>query len=353
MSYSFYRTITIDHTKVGGSDHSNFPVPLIGTYSWLKTVANGGDVESSSGYDIIFRNADGTANLDFERVSWDGSTGLCEFWVRVPTLSHTTDTVIRVYYKNAGITTDQQNRAGAWESHYKAVWHFPNGTTLSLSDSTGNANNATINGTVTAAAGQIDGGAAISNASNNNFMYKSSTSSLSPTTAITISAWVKSSQGSLANIVVKNLSWYFTIGGSTSGKLGFWIEGRNSSWTEGTTGVADGTLRHLAATFDGTTERVYVNATQEATASLSGAIIAGSQDIIMGTRRLSGLPQYTNPFDGVIDEVRISDIARSADWLTAEYNSGNDPSTFYSVGDPVPCGALNPFAFFMTGGRAS
>jgi hypothetical protein len=35
---------------------------------------------------------------------------------------------------------------------------------------------------------------------------------------------------------------------------------------------------------------------------------------------------------GMIDEVRVSSTARSADWITAEYNNQSSPSTFYSVG---------------------
>ena len=35
---------------------------------------------------------------------------------------------------------------------------------------------------------------------------------------------------------------------------------------------------------------------------------------------------------GQIDEVRISDSIRSADWIAAEYNNQNSPSTFYTLG---------------------
>ena len=34
-------------------------------------------------------------------------------------------------------------------------------------------------------------------------------------------------------------------------------------------------------------------------------------------------------FDGIIDELRISNILRSADWIATEYNNQNDPSTFW------------------------
>ncbi|KYK23903.1 hypothetical protein AYK21_01970 [Thermoplasmatales archaeon SG8-52-2] len=44
--------------------------------------------------------------------------------------------------------------------------------------------------------------------------------------------------------------------------------------------------------------------------------------------------RYTdlNHFDGGIDEVKVSNIARSACWIAAEYDNQNDPGSFYSVG---------------------
>jgi hypothetical protein len=35
--------------------------------------------------------------------------------------------------------------------------------------------------------------------------------------------------------------------------------------------------------------------------------------------------------NGGLDEVRISNIVRSAAWISTEYNNQSSPSTFYSV----------------------
>ena len=37
-------------------------------------------------------------------------------------------------------------------------------------------------------------------------------------------------------------------------------------------------------------------------------------------------------FDGVIDEVRISNICRDEDWIITSYNNQSDPGTFFSIG---------------------
>ncbi|MDD1669801.1 MAG: LamG domain-containing protein, partial [Methanomicrobiales archaeon] len=38
---------------------------------------------------------------------------------------------------------------------------------------------------------------------------------------------------------------------------------------------------------------------------------------------------YTNGFTGYLDEVRLSNAARSSDWIKTEYNNQNNPSTFH------------------------
>src|SRR6266481_1251492 len=93
--YARRRPITIDHTKVPNTDQTNFPVLISGTYPFLATTANGGNVTSASGYDIIFSpDAAGTSILDFEQESYNPSTGAINYWVRVPAVSHSTDTII-------------------------------------------------------------------------------------------------------------------------------------------------------------------------------------------------------------------------------------------------------------------
>src|SRR5437660_4509790 len=117
--YGYRRPITIDHTKVPNTDQSNFPVLLTGTYAYLATISNGGNVTSNNGYDIIFTSdAAGTTVLPYERESYNYFTGAVLFWVKAPTLSHTTDTVVYMFYGNGAVTTDQSNKTGVWDSNY-------------------------------------------------------------------------------------------------------------------------------------------------------------------------------------------------------------------------------------------
>src|SRR5690242_3758617 len=142
--YAYRRTITIDHTKVPNTDQSNFPVLISGTYSYLATVANGGNVQNANGYDVIFTSDTGCASkLDHEVETYTPTNGAVNYWVRIPTLSHTTDTTIYLCYGNASVTTDQSNKTGVWDANYKGVWHLnENAANTTVSDSTG-VNNGT------------------------------------------------------------------------------------------------------------------------------------------------------------------------------------------------------------------
>src|SRR5216684_4494683 len=86
--YSFQRAITVNSGQVTGTQ-SNFPMLVLNPTASLKTVANGGRVQNSNGYDIIFVNGAGTT-LPFELVghgaantTYSASTGNAEFWVNV------------------------------------------------------------------------------------------------------------------------------------------------------------------------------------------------------------------------------------------------------------------------------
>ena len=94
-----------------------------------------------------------------------------------------------MYYGNSSVTSSQANPTGVWDSKYKGVWHFPNGTSLTVSDSTSNANSTTNNG-VSATTGQIDGAGKFVSASSQ-YISVSPISSLGGASKAVLSAWLK------------------------------------------------------------------------------------------------------------------------------------------------------------------
>jgi len=188
--YSFQRTITIDHTKVPNTDQANFPFLFNTTDPVFATTANGGMVANSNGYDIIFSaDAAGLQVLNFEVEHYNPVTGQIVAWVQIPTLSHTTDTVVYVSYGNSSISTPQENPSAVWDSNFSGVYHLTStGSGVSVADSTSNGNSgiAGNNGISlpSATTGVFGTGAGSFNGSQGIYLPSFSIS------AFTVSAWI-------------------------------------------------------------------------------------------------------------------------------------------------------------------
>lgn len=335
----FYRTLTIDHTKVGSSTHTDFPVLVSGTYTYLKTTGNGGKVEDANGYDVgFFSDSALTTRLKHETERYVASTGEVVYWVKVPSVSHTVDTVIYMAYGDTSITTDQSDAANVWDSFYSGVYHMRDGTTLSAADSTGFANTGSLINTPTAGTGQIDG-CGVFSAASSQYIQLSDDNEFRMGATFSLSAWIKPASFSDYRMIITkgdgNTRNYDLDVEQTTGKLRFYFTSPSTSYHgfTATTGMSTGTWYHAAATYDGTTQRIFLNGAADGTNAYSGT--PDNTAIVALIGALGGGP--SNFTDGSLDEVRISKgIARSVNWFLAEYNSQNDPSTFYAVGSEVP-----------------
>jgi hypothetical protein len=342
MAFSYYKTVTIDHTKVPNTDQTNFPVLVSVTDAALKTVGNGGHVQNSSGFDIVFYSDSGlTTKLDHEVERYVASTGEVIFWVRIPTASHTTDTVFYMAYGDSGISTSQENVTGVWNTNYKGVWHLKDGSTLSLVESTATGANGTNNNSATAAAGKIGGGVSLASASSQ--YISTSESTAFNTGVITLEAWIKTSMTAYGGIIDRDdfgsgRAFQFRV--NPSGKVEFipFISGTPITTIVSSTSVNDNTLRHIAATYDGSNVKLFINGSQDFTAAQTGNIDSVTRALHIG--HVVGGGAY---FDGILDEVRVSNTARSADWLATQYNNHNSPSTFLSFGSESAAGATTIF----------
>ena len=76
----------------------------------------------SDGMDIRFKADDGTTALDFERESWNPS-GVSDYWVKIPALAASpADTTIWIYFGDDS-STDASHASGVWTNGYIAVLH--------------------------------------------------------------------------------------------------------------------------------------------------------------------------------------------------------------------------------------
>ena len=114
QDHSFRKKIDLDATLVS-ADKTDFDIVVSITDTDLRDEAN------ANGFDIQFADVNDVL-LDFEIQTWIPATGRLVAWVKVPSLSSSVDTELRMYYGKAA-ATDVSDPAGVW-SDWEAVYHL-------------------------------------------------------------------------------------------------------------------------------------------------------------------------------------------------------------------------------------
>ena len=333
--YGYCKVVTTQRAMVSGvSDLTNYPLTVILTDTDLKTVSNDGLVSNSNGYDIgFYPDCSGVgAALKWEMESYSPTTGAIVAHVLRPTLSPATDDTIGMFY-GGSFTSFQSTPSAVWDAGYKAVYHLPDGSSLNLNDSTASANNLANINAVAAAAGKVDGGASFTSGASSR-LIRSSPDFPTGTQPRTLEGWFKMG----ANQTQELMGWGDNAGGTSrfavywddDGKLYADCAGHSAAfpWTY------NGNWHHIAFTFPAgatTTSGIlgYFDGVPQ-TMTGDGATLATSA----AEFRLGGTPASSagDFYTGLLDEVRISNAARTADWIITEYRNQSAPGTYISAG---------------------
>ncbi len=333
--FDYSRTISFDYTKVPNTDLTNFPALVTITDPSLRTVANGGHVENASGYDIVFSSdALGSTFLNWEMVSYNASTGSIVAWVQVPTLSHTSNTVIYMFYGNNNVATFL-SPAIPWGSNYKTVYHLnqrPNGSAPQLNDSSSSGKHLT-------SAGSMTGSDLVSGKVDSAIDYDGSNDTTSNTTLsgitnypITFSAWTLANVGnnsSFRNVIGIGIdsTHYWSIGWANTTAVPI-LAGSNTTFDSISCAArGTGNWTYIVGVFNSANDRkLYVNGgTSCATDNSSVSAFTPTRVNVVGT--FGAGFAFTK-----VDEARVLTTTLSPDWIQTEYNNQNSPATFYSVG---------------------
>lgn len=346
LDWTHRKKITVDYKKVsGGSDLSNFPVLFSVIDSTLATTANGGKAASGSG-EFVFTSSDGTTVLPHEIERYSATTGEFIGWINVTTLSATNNTNLYIYYGGpAAGTKTNQRKAETWNSAYKGVWHLSNGTTLSALDSTSGANNGTVSGTI-AGTGKIDGAGNFDGTDDDINIGDKITDAL---TTMTICAWVNhdtitSDDAMLAKrnatTAVGFIFFRDDVGNGGNDLYSFFVQetaaaGGTNTRVESAGGSSPiSRWSHICGSMtlnNANGLNMYINGLKTSTSPVT---TSGITDIDATTQALliGDDDQTARPFDGQIDEVKISNSVRAEGWIVTEFNNQSSPSTFYSLG---------------------
>ena len=300
-----------------------------------------------SGQDIRFTDSDGVTPLAYEIEQWN-EEGDSFVWVKVPRIDSSSSTdSIYLYYGNTN-ASDSQNINGTWNSNYKAVWHMDetSGVTVSNSASNGPVGTKEISATEPAPsnAGRIDGAQSFDGTGDRVSFIPTDVINLS---AGSVSLWVKpsSTQTDLAGFLfsnplqTNNSRIYILV--YTSG--GFFLRSLiGAGDVVANVAVAADNWHNVALVWDGTTARFHVDGVDRTTDGIFGGLSDIGNTSYIGCFSGAGLQCAT----GTVDEVRISNIARSGPWIAAEYKSESDTFNSYSSEESykAECDAPGPVA---------
>jgi len=347
--WGYRKKITIDHTKVATSTQTNFPVLISRIDDDWRTVANDGKVGQDDGGDFMFTSSDGQAKLSHEIDKYSSSTGELIAWVRIPTLSASADTEIYMYYGNADCADQWDAAGGTWDSSFVMVQHMnedPSDADPAFKDSAG-SNDGMDYGDMTAGdqvAGQIDGSLDFDGA--DDYVEIADESNFDFGTGDWIlGCWFKSDlahNGTLAGKGADGAGGIrYKIYVLDTGAIAVEIDdngvgiGKVNVTSTATTYGNDGLWHYIVGVKDGNNLRLYIDGTEDAIspANITGmASLNTDYPVVIGKIYNSAGAEYYQFFDGIMDEVRISSTARSADWIETEYNNQSDPATFYEIG---------------------
>jgi len=271
---------------------------------------------SANGGDLRFADATETVSLPYEIESWD-TNGDSAVWVRIPALS-ATSRIVWAYWGDPALAAapEYATNGAVWAGAYHAVWHFQDG----MLDSAG--------GPAAQDHGSTDGEGIVGRARD----FDGTTAHLDPgidgawlgqnINGLTLSAWAR-----------PDLSHTGTVIGTTGSAGSLFMRAAPVSrffhkWEVGVSSemysdfdVHWGDWQYVSLVLDAGMARVVRDAGVPENVGSYGPY-APATDLLVGCLARDGAPSHY--FNGRIDELRVSRVARSADWLWAEYRTMAD-----------------------------
>ena len=205
-----------------------------------------------------------------------------------------------------------------------AAYAFNEGTGTTVNDSSGNGNNGTITNATWTTSGKYSDALVFNGTSA--LVTIPDAASLHLTTGMTLEAWVNPSTVTSAwrDVIYKGNDNYWLEATSDSGSkpaAGATL-GSSDVDTLGTAALATSTWTFLTETYNGSALDLYVNGTLVSSLAQTGNILTSTNPLQIGGDSIYG--QY---FQGMIDEVRVYNVALTAVQIQSDMNTPIAPDT--------------------------
>ena len=294
---------------------TNFPALVVFSNGMAGTTFDFSTFLSTNGHDLRFTDSTGTTNLNYEIDTWS-TAGRSYVWVQVPKLTNNCSIWARWGDASQASQPTYTTNGATWGNGYVGVWHM--GQT-NAQESTIKKYNGVASGN-TNCSGFVGGAQAFGTGNQLTIPTLPFTSN-----AVSVEAWVqhRTVASTVQNYFRFNSETAVLRQGGNNGELNFYVKNASGFQHVSVPGqIIVGPWYYLAGTFSGS-QLAYKNGVQVGSASPGGTLVTAAS-AFMGSS--------SEPMDGYIDEVRLSSVARSANWLWASYMTMASNSVFNTMG---------------------
>jgi hypothetical protein len=285
------------------------------------------------GADIRFSKPDGTA-LPYQIERWvdaANNADTAEIWIKADTLfGNNSSQYIMMYWGKTGISSTSDGATVFGTSNgFAGVWHMnsnPGGTAPQILDATGNALNASSRGSMTSSnmvAGMV--GKAISFDGINDYITMGNGPKVDITgnSDMTISAWARLSVLNDWNAIAGKGDHQYLVQFRPSPVHDEFCIYDGANWQPAYNlskpSITAGTWYFVTGTYNHLNQTLYLYRNGKQIASQSAAQISSLRDdsLCVGVNS----EYWSRYFNGIIDEFRLENTTRSADWIKLEYQN--------------------------------
>ena len=271
-----------------------------------------GNVKDNGG-DIRFVAEDDKTELKYHIEKFDAVNEMAMVWVQVPKLTPGKADTIWMYFGNTKGTPADDVKA-TYDANQVAVYHFDQADGMPQ-DRSGKGNNATQSG-AKVGDGSLIGRGATFDGGNTITVPASPTLKIVAAQGYTVSTWIKTAVVQNSAVLFQQQDGSKSISLSISG--GKLVAAFGATETPRTMDVKPGVWHHVALTV-GQILTVYLDGQEIAQAPITLADMQG--DITVG-----------KGFTGEMDELKLSNVVRSPDWIKIEAGSQSSDALLVGYG---------------------
>jgi len=307
--WAFRKQIMLDLSPTGAAISGSLTdVPVLirlhpGNFTYFNDV-------QASGNDIRFVAPDDKTPLKFHIERFDPTNQIAFLWVKVPRLTGGTNSdFVYLYYGNPKAPAGGEP-AATYDANQVVVYHFSDANGI-VTDATAYKNLPTQVGPMLTPASLIAGGAKFDGASAIKLAESPSTR-VTAAQGITVSAWVKFDAPQQDAYIVSGLDGDgrgFVLGVNGASAYAR-LAGGNGAPSVASPDMSLGEWHHVALRAGENRLSVYVDGVEAA--SMQAYIPEAAAPLVIGQSAAGA-----NGYVGELDELEVSNTARSADWIKA------------------------------------